>query len=285
MSLVHYTSSSDEDEIIEVTTTIAEKKAYNVQKRTLTPEDTRSDQLTTQRNTKAELDPDHILTAAGQSMSFSKVWSFHIKLSSEMFDVVSSLTESARKLIPKTVSMLQSIQAMRGDSNAVPTEAKSAEDAAELHISLTRPIYLQALHIGQFISEVRDTFKRKQRFKISFSGLQAFSNDDGTRSFLSLRVGSGHSDIERLLVVVDEIVERYAQPKFYPDPQFHASFAWAVGGDSLTKEAVDSIETSDNELCSDLRRCSVLVQRVAWKTGQKVGAIDLDEDILTLVSE
>ncbi|KAG0038346.1 nuclear protein localization protein 4 [Podila clonocystis] len=169
-------------------------------------------------------------------------WPVHVyldvKLSGEMFDIVSSFTESARKLVPKSVSMLQSIQAMRADPKATPIEAKNAEDATELHISLTRPIYLQALHIGRFVSDVREAFKGKKRFNVSFSGLQAFSNDDKTRSFLSLRIGSGHSELERLLVEMDEIVERYAQPKFYEEPEFHASFAWAVGGDSLTKELV-----------------------------------------------
>lgn len=87
-----------------------------------------------------------------------------VKLSEEMFDIVSSFTESARKLVPKTISMLQSIQAVRADPKATPVEAKSAEDATELHISLTRPIYLQALHIGRFVSDVREAFKGKKRY-------------------------------------------------------------------------------------------------------------------------
>ncbi|KAG0095092.1 nuclear protein localization protein 4 [Podila epicladia] len=208
-------------------------------------------------------------------------WPVHVyldvKLSEEMFDIVSSFTESARKLVPKTISMLQSIQAMRADPKATPIEAKSAEDATELHISLTRPIYLQALHIGRFVSDVREAFKGKKRFNVSFSGLQAFSNDDKTRSFLSLRIGSGHSELERLLVEMDEIVERYAQPKFYEEPEFHASFAWAVGGDSLTKEVVDSVEETEEELGNDLRQCSVLVRRVAWKT-----EVNPTDDIIVL---
>lgn len=90
-----------------------------------------------------------------------------VKLSGDMFDIVSSFTESARKLVPKTISMLQSIQAMRSDPKATPVEAKCAEDATELHISLTRPIYLQALHIGRFVSEVREVFKGKKRYNMS----------------------------------------------------------------------------------------------------------------------
>ncbi|KAF9422295.1 nuclear protein localization protein 4 [Podila epigama] len=184
-----------------------------------------------------------------------------------MFDIVSTFTERARKLVPNTISMLQSIQWMKTNPKAIPIDAKSADDATELHISLTRPIYLQELHMGRFVSDVREAFKRRKRFNISFSGLQAFSNDDNTRSFLSLRVGAGHSELERLLVEMDEIVERYAQPKFYPNPEFHASFAWAVGGDTLTENTVKVLE---EELGKDLRQCSVLVRKVAWKLGQKL---------------
>ena len=74
---------------------------------------------------------------------------------------------------------------------------------------------------------------------------------------------------------MDKIVERYALPKFYEEPEFHASFAWAVGGDSLTKEVADNIEETEEELGNDLRQYSVLVRRVAWKTGVKVGSVDL----------
>ncbi|KAG0341916.1 nuclear protein localization protein 4 [Podila horticola] len=263
MSLVHYTSSSDEEEAEEkVLHDVTPAKPDAATKRAL---DSESTTATPNSGTKRAVPATLLLTLLNSCCV--------VKLSGDMFDIVSSFTESARKLVPKTISMLQSIQAMRSDPKATPVEAKCAEDATELHISLTRPIYLQALHIGRFVSEVREVFKGKKRFNISFSGLQAFSNDDKTRSFLSLRVGSGHSELERLLVEMDEIVERYAQPKFYEEPEFHASFAWAVGGDSLTKEVADSIEETEEELGDDLRHCSVLVRRVAWKTGQKVGSL------------
>jgi len=59
--------------------------------------------------------------------------------------------------------MLQSIESLKTKSVA-PIEPESAEDASELHISLTRPIYLQELHLGRFTADVRDTFKAKKRY-------------------------------------------------------------------------------------------------------------------------
>ncbi|KAG0004649.1 nuclear protein localization protein 4, partial [Entomortierella chlamydospora] len=189
-------------------------------------------------------------------------WPVHVylsvKLSGDLFDIVSTLVKSARKTVPSTVSLLQSIETQK-TPKAVPAEAKTAEDATELHISLTRPLYLQELHIGRFVSEVRDAFKNRKRFNLSFSGVQSFSNDEKTRSFLSLRVGSGHAEIESLVAEMDVIVGRYSQPTFYSDPQFHASFAWAVGGDVLNEKTVESMEELDSELGHDLRHCSVTI--------------------------
>ena len=77
---------------------------------------------------------------------------------------------------------------------------------------------------------------------------------------------------------MDIIAQRYSQPKFYPDPQFHASFAWALGGDVLNSDIVDSMPELDGELGHDLRHCSVGVKRVSWKIGLKTGSVDLMVD-------
>lgn len=74
---------------------------------------------------------------------------------------------------------------------------------------------------------------------------------------------------------MDVIAERYGQPKFYDDPQFHASFAWVVGGGVLNEKTVATMTELEGELGHDLRHCSVAVRRVAWKTGQRVGSVAL----------
>ncbi|KAF9904037.1 poly(U)-specific 3'-to-5' RNA exonuclease [Linnemannia zychae] len=164
-------------------------------------------------------------------------WPVHVylevKLSHELFDIVSTLTRTAQSLAPSTVSMLQSIASLK-NKNSTPVEAESAEDASELHISLTRPIYLQELHLGRFTS-----------------------------------------DLESLVAEMDVIAQRYSQPKFYPDPEFHASFAWALGGGVLDCEIVKALPGLDGELGHDLRHCSIGVRRISWKIGQKTGSVDL----------
>ncbi|KAF9439013.1 nuclear protein localization protein 4 [Entomortierella beljakovae] len=195
-----------------------------------------------------------------------------VKLSNEMFGVISSLIRNVRMTVPSTESLLHSIKAQR-DSKSIPTEAEDTDDCSELHISLTRQIYLQELHIGRFISDVRDAFKVKRRFNLSFSSVQGFSNEENTRSFLSLRVGSGHAEIKSLVDEMDIIVKRYSQPTFYDNPEFHASFAWAVGGEVLNEETVKAMTELENELGDEFRHNSVSIRSVSWKTGQKTGSL------------
>ncbi|KAG0312032.1 poly(U)-specific 3'-to-5' RNA exonuclease [Dissophora globulifera] len=203
-------------------------------------------------------------------------WPVHVylevKLSSELFDIVTTLIESARRSASSTISLLQSIESQRNKSS-IPKEAKTAEDSVELHISLTRPLYLQELHLGRFTTDVRDAFKNRKR---QVQGV-SFANDDKTRSFLSLRVGSGHAELESLVAEMDIIAKRFGQPPFYDDPQFHASFAWALGGDTLTAATIQAMTELDEgeELGRDLRHSAVTVRRVAWKTGHKVGSVAL----------
>jgi hypothetical protein len=86
-----------------------------------------------------------------------------VKLSTELFDIVSALIKTAQKSAPTTISLLQSIDSTR-DKKGAHVEAETAADASELHISLTRPLYLQELHLGRFTSDVRDAFKNKKRY-------------------------------------------------------------------------------------------------------------------------
>jgi len=91
-------------------------------------------------------------------------------------------------------SLFTSIESMK-IPDSVRKDAEDANDAAELHISLTRPLYLQQVQLGRFAAELKETFETRKKLSISFSGLQYFSNDDCSRSFVSFRVGAGHAEV------------------------------------------------------------------------------------------
>ncbi|KAL1916928.1 uncharacterized protein VTP21DRAFT_5125 [Calcarisporiella thermophila] len=112
-----------------------------------------------------------------------------------------------------------------------------------LHISLSRCVFLKQFQIEPFVRSLRKPLERKGRFSINFTRLSCFVNDEKTRSFIGLEVGSGFDDLSSCLSIVDEMLSKYKQPGFYTKPRFHTSIAWALGGESspITEEFVRNI--------------------------------------------
>lgn len=123
-----------------------------------------------------------------------------VKLSEDLFDMASSMVQHIResKVVRESAatveSLFPSIESMKTPSST-RKDAMDANDAVELHISLTRPLYLQQIQLDRFAAELKETLEGRKKVTISFSGLQCFSNDDCSRSFVSFRVGAGHAEV------------------------------------------------------------------------------------------
>jgi hypothetical protein len=78
-----------------------------------------------------------------------------------------------------------------------------------------------------------------------------------------------------MVAEMDAIAERYGQPKFYDPPEFHASFASAVGGEVLTAKTIHDIPELEQEMGHDLRHTSIAIRNVAWKIGPNRGSVAL----------
>ncbi|KAF9167313.1 poly(U)-specific 3'-to-5' RNA exonuclease [Actinomortierella ambigua] len=180
-----------------------------------------------------------------------------IPLTEELTDIVSTIVARAKALHP------------------------TLETIPEPHISLTRLFRLPALHLDRFKRDIKAVFEKRCKVRLSFSGLQCFSNDEQTRSFLTLRVGSGHADLESMLAEMDSLAVKYGQPTFYDTPELHASIAWALGGHILDQSTVEAILDKENivdghsELDTDIRHCVVFAERVCWKIGSQVESLTL----------
>jgi hypothetical protein len=121
-----------------------------------------------------------------------------------------------------------------------PTRTSSSSlprkyDKSQLHVSLSRPFYLQLANIDSFISqlgkrlELIPTFDLLQQQSRSPS-LQILNNDENTRSFLVMPIRStncyNNEDLlESIVQCVNEVLKAYRQPS-YPKPAlFHISLA------------------------------------------------------------
>ncbi|KAI9627412.1 hypothetical protein H4Q26_017409 [Puccinia striiformis f. sp. tritici PST-130] len=97
-----------------------------------------------------------------------------------------------------------------------------------LHLSLSRPVFLKTNEREEFLNQLKKNISQINVFGIHFSTFSTLVNDECTRGFLALEVGTGHSLLGDLLVQVDNILERFCQPKYYETPKFHVSIAWCL---------------------------------------------------------
>ncbi|KIK10731.1 hypothetical protein PISMIDRAFT_124007 [Pisolithus microcarpus 441] len=98
----------------------------------------------------------------------------------------------------------------------------------ELHISLSRPIFLRAHQRDDFKRAVKRIAESVSPFSASFSTFSELTNDERTRTFLSMEVGAGHVEFCHILKLLAPTLRSLRQKEFYADPRFHASIAWAL---------------------------------------------------------
>jgi hypothetical protein len=73
-----------------------------------------------------------------------------------------------------------------------------------------------------------EVFQKTFPFLIVFKNSMLLTNEEGTRSFLALRVVDGIERLTSLVEHIDQIFSRYALPTFYNPPLFHCSYAWKI---------------------------------------------------------
>jgi len=133
------------------------------------------------------------------------------------------------------------------------------EQGRELHISLSRPVYLRAHQREDFKRAVKSIAKRFSSFKASFARLSQLTNDERTRTFLTMEIGAGHLEFQALVDALVPILQSIRQETYYEEPRFHASIAWVLvapsdqcSGNGSPSPAITS-STPQSEPC----RCGV----------------------------
>ncbi|EJF57002.1 hypothetical protein DICSQDRAFT_129768 [Dichomitus squalens LYAD-421 SS1] len=144
---------------------------------------------------------------------------------SKLLALLMRIYSAAKRLVPS----LQPIGFSDGDALKEPGESSNLEaDSIELHISLTRPTYLRAHQREEFKRAVRSAIKAKAKFSASFVTFSELTNDERTRTFLTLEIGAGHDHLKTLVENLTPALRAIRQKEFYEDPRFHASIAWAL---------------------------------------------------------
>ncbi|KAI5121075.1 hypothetical protein M0805_008588 [Coniferiporia weirii] len=113
----------------------------------------------------------------------------------------------------------------------------------ELHISLTRPIYLRHYQREELKRAVKAAARAHDPFTASFSTFATFENDERTRAFLGVEVGAGHSEFKSLSKSLEPALKLLHQKEFYSEPRFHASIAWASLAPELMNTGAPNVAT------------------------------------------
>ncbi|TCD62342.1 nuclease [Steccherinum ochraceum] len=110
----------------------------------------------------------------------------------------------------------------------IPDTKDGSEDGIELHISLSRPIYLRAHQREELKRAVRTIAKSSSPFDASFATFAELENDERTRTFVTVEIGAGHAELATLTNALTPTLHSIRQKTFYDEPRFHASIAWAL---------------------------------------------------------
>lgn len=99
---------------------------------------------------------------------------------------------------------------------------------SNLHLSLSRPFFLQQSSIESFVQSLRQRLSFERRTELAVKGEKLLVNDSGTRSFWCWSLTSNPS-VKRILSSVDGVLREYKQTTYYESPEFHVSLGSLPG--------------------------------------------------------
>ncbi|XP_071538623.1 U6 snRNA phosphodiesterase 1 [Panulirus ornatus] len=168
-------------------------------------------------------------------------------------------------------SFMASLVATCQEQNVVLTPS------SDLHISLTRTLILHLHWIYPLTEDLRARVSQISKFSLWLHGLNIYVNDEGTRTFLGLRVCQGRSELEDIISEVDKCLAEYRLPPFYKDGSYHASIAWSTGDVSEDlRRLLPQLENICSQYFSvetDIRTFDV--DYLHFKTGNRIHTIHL----------
>ena len=123
-------------------------------------------------------------------------------------------------------------------TETVPTtKANEANNGSNipLHISISRPFYLQEQSISSFVEQVRKVLASYSPMAIALdvNNPEILVNDERTRSFLTIpaaQASLGDAPIVRMIRAIDPVMKRFGHSPYYEEAKVHTSIA-SISGD------------------------------------------------------
>uniref|UniRef100_A0A182SKR8 U6 snRNA phosphodiesterase n=1 Tax=Anopheles maculatus TaxID=74869 RepID=A0A182SKR8_9DIPT len=148
----------------------------------------------------------------------------------------------------------------------------------QMHLSLTKTFTIRHHNITPFVENLREQLNGHRRFRLEFSGLDVYVNEERTRTFLGVRVAEEScGPLNELVTSADECLSEYKLPLFYADRAFHVSILWCLGDREAEVRKGLPVLTSVFERVYEEEYCDIsqLVKKLWFKCGNKMFHFDL----------
>ncbi|XP_061196782.1 U6 snRNA phosphodiesterase 1-like [Saccostrea echinata] len=150
----------------------------------------------------------------------------------------------------------------------------------ELHLSLSRTVAIRHHWIKPLTDSLQNRLRSLQRTCCEFSSVKLYTNDEKTRTFLSLAVSAPGNILQEYTKAVDECFEEYKLQKYYKDPSYHISIGWCLHDviPEISKETLHKLqEILDAALEENTDLKLFTVENIICKTGNKQFSLQLNK--------
>ncbi|GAA5828266.1 hypothetical protein JCM5353_003978 [Sporobolomyces roseus] len=198
-------------------------------------------------------------------------WAAHVYLELE-------LDSALRRLLKKAVDASSESFASEDihflfDPPPLNTEGRRSDDSlSTLHISLSRPLYIQTNQKVDLRASVAKVANSIVGFSSRYASFGMLENDEKNRRFLAIEIGQGYEQLKNLVRKLDVELDQMRLPTYYENPRFHTSIAWTSipRPDARLPFEEDDLAKLDASFGQRLRQGEPWVGSIAIKIGQDI---------------
>lgn len=163
----------------------------------------------------------------------------------------------------------------------------SPQTSEHLHISLTRPFTVRSYERDDYVkvatAEVERFRTSVSSFPFSFSRIAYLANDDASRHFMVLEVGSGREKLHKLsLALSTELRRAFRAKTYYDEARYHASTACVMipssqpSAETLGPRFSAIVDDVEARWGSQLRKCpAVWARRIGIQVADRITYVNL----------
>ncbi|GAA5958309.1 hypothetical protein JCM3765_004787 [Sporobolomyces pararoseus] len=204
-------------------------------------------------------------------------WAAHIYLDLELEPTLRRTIKQALRSIEASASCTEELHLLVG-SDAISSEAHQDTESS-LHISLSRPLYLQTNQRAQLRASVAKVAASFKGFLARYATFGMLENDEKSRRFLAIEIGQGYEELQGIVRKLNVELEAMRLPPYYDTPRFHTSIAWTSVSSEDDAKSLPFQPSHLSELDKDygkrLRQDELWVGELVLKIGKDVTKFQL----------